>query len=237
MNAPTIYTDPSQSPETVVILTKMQELEKHLENMPDVTNEQAASLVSEYRTQLRKQAKELDTERLEMTKPIRDLTTTLNQKYNVHIERAERAAKLCDSLLMPWMKEQKRLRDEAEAKARQEAEEVARLKKAEDDALRKAQQIATETADAEGLKEAELDVNEARAALNELGTRTGLKPNAPPPAKSVTGALGSTTGLREVWKYRVVDISKVPEEYLVDPEDRIKKRELNKIDEGSHAGA
>lgn len=232
-----IRTDPSQSQQTVAILTKMQELEKHLENMPEVKTEEDASLVSEYRTQLRKQAKELNDERLEMTKPIRELTTTLNQKYNVHIERAERAAKLCDNLLIPYMQEQRRIREEAEAAERQRREEEEAARKAEQEALAKAQKIAQETTDAEALKEAEGSVNEARAALNELGTRTARQPLAPPPAKSVTGVLGSTTGLRDVWKYRVVDISQVPEEFLVPPEERVKKRELNKIAKSQKADA
>jgi len=234
-NVPTIYTDPSQSESTVVILGKMQELEKHLENMPEVADEEQASLVSEYRTQLKLQAKELDTERLGMTKPIRELTTTLNQKYNVHIERAERAARLCDNLLMPYMQEQKRIREEAERAAAEAKREEDKLKAEEEAALKRAQQIATETADAAALTEAEGDVSEARAALNKLGTRTSKAPMAP--AKSVTGALGSKTGLREVWKYKVVDISKVPEEYLLPPEERVRKGELNKVAKSQQGNA
>ena len=223
---PTIYTDPSQSEGVTVILTNMQELEKHLENMPEVASEEDAALVSEYRTQLRKQAKDLNDERLEMTKPIRDHVTMLNQKFNVHIERAERAAKLADNLLMPWMKEQKRKREEAEAAEAERKREEAEARRKEDDALKEAQRIATETADAEALREAEDNVSDARDALNKLGTRTSQQVVPP---KSVDGALGSKTHITEVWKYRVVDIDKVPEEYLVPPEERIRKKELNRL--------
>ena len=225
-SAPVILTDPSQSQEVVITLGKMQELEKHLENMPEVATADDASLVSEYRTQLKKQARDLDNERKTMTEPLRSLTTTLNQKFNVHIERAERAAKLCDNLLMPYMREQKRIREEAEAAERARKAEEQRLRQEEEETLRKAQQIAAETKDATALKAAEAGVSAAKAALNQLGTRTSEQIV---PSKSVTGSLGAKTGLREIWKYRVVDISKVPEEYLVDPEDRIRKRELNLI--------
>lgn len=225
-DAPRLYTDPSQSEATVTILRDVQQLEGYLENMPEVASEEEAELVSEYRTQLRKRCKELDQERLNMTKPFREGITNLNQKYNVHIERAERAAKLCDNLLMPWMREQKRIREEAERAERERLAAEAEARRRLEAEQAEAERIARETADAEALQSAESNVNEARAALNQLGTRTGKQVA---PAKSVTGSLGSTTGLREVWKYRVTDISKVPEEYLVDPEDRVRKGELNKL--------
>ncbi len=222
---PVIYTDPSQSEATVVILDNMQVLESKLENMPPVTTADHAEIVSEYRAQIKKQAKSLNDERLSMTAPLREITTRLNQKYNVHIERAERASKLADNLLMPWMQEQRRIREEAEALERKAKQEEADAQRKEDEALAEAQRIASETKDAVALGEAEEKVNEARAGLNKLRTR----PVMPTVAKTIEGALGSKTGLREIWKYRVVDISKVPEEFLVDPADRVRKGEINKI--------
>lgn len=228
-NAPVIRTDPTQDPAVVESLEKMEVLERAMDNMPAVDNEEDAALVAEYRTRLRLQAKELDQFRLAMTAPLRNLTTDLNKKFHVYVERAERAAKICDNLLMPWMREQKRLRDEAEAKAAAERAEEERLRREEEEAIAEAQRIAEETADTDALKKAEANVTEARAALNQLGTRSSRLPIPPMPAKSVKGVLGSTTGLRENWKYKVVDISKVPEEYLVDPEDRVRRGMLNNI--------
>jgi len=220
-----IYNDPSEKESTVAILTNVHVLESKLENMPDVTTAEQAEIVSEYRAQLRRQVKDLDAERLAMTAPIREHITMLNQKYNVHIERAERAGKLCDSLLMPYMKEQARIREAAEAAERQRRAEEAEAKRKEEEALREAQRVAAETKDAEALKEAEAKVTAAKAGLNELRTR----PVMPTAAKSVTGMLGSKTGLRKVWKYKIVDISKVPEQFLLPPEERVQKGELNKI--------
>ena len=224
-SAPVIYTDPSQSEATVVIIDNMQALEVALDNMPEVKTADQAEVVSEYRAQSKKQAKSLNDERLKMTAPLREVTTNLNQKYNVHIERAERAAKLCDNLLMPYMQEQRRIREEAERKERERQEQERAAKQAEEDALREAQRIAAETKDTAALTQAEESVNQARAKLNQLKTR----PVAATPAKSIEGALGSKTGIRKIWKYRVADISLVPEQYLVDPEDRIRKAELNAI--------
>ena len=223
--APTIMTDPSQSAETVNILNDILQLESYLENMPDVDTAEQAEVVTEYRAQLRRRVKDLNEERLTMTKPIRELTTTLNQKYNVHIERAERAAKLCDNLLMPYMRELQRQREEAERAERERREEEERAAREKAEAEAEAERIAKDEKDAEALKEAEQKVEEARAGLDAVRSR----PAGQSVAKSVKGAMGSTTGLRKVWRYKVVDISKVPEEFLVDPEDRVRRGDLNKI--------
>ena len=222
---PMIFTDPSQSKATVVILENMQALESALDNMLPVETPEQAEIVSEYRAQSKKQASGLDKERLSMTAPLREVTTRLNQKYNVHIERAERAAKLCDNLLMPYMVEQRKIREAAEEAERIRKAAEAKARQEEEAALAEAQRVASETQDTAKLIEAEEQVNKSRAALNQLRTR----PLAAAPAKSIEGALGSKTGLRKVWKYKVVDISLVPEQYLVDPEDRLRKGELNAI--------
>ena len=224
-NMPVIYTDPSQSEATVVILENMKALEDALDNMPPVKTAEDAELVSEYRAQSKKQAKGLNDERLSMTAPLREVTTRLNQKYNVHIEQAERAAKLCDNLLLPYMQEQRQIREAAEQEERERKAAADKARREEEAAIAEAQRIASETQDTAALARAEEQVNKSRAALNQLRTR----PLAPTPAKSITGALGSKTGLRKVWKYKVVDITKVPEQYLVDPEDRIRKVELKAI--------
>jgi hypothetical protein len=220
-----IYTDPNQSESTVKILGNVLMLESKLENMPAVETAEQAEIVSEYRAQLNRQAKELDKERLAMTAPVREHITMLNQKYNVHIERAERACKLCDNLLMPYMKEQRRKREEAERKAAAEKRAEEEARQVAEEAERAAEKIAAETQDAEALKEAESRVTAAKAGLNELRSR----PVAPTPAKSVVGMLGSATGLRKIWKYKLVDISKVPEAYLLPPEERLQKKALNQI--------
>ncbi len=223
--APAIFTDPSQSPNTVVILEDMHTLEEKLENMPAVQDEEQAALVSEYRAQFAKKEKALNKERLEMTKPIRELQTKLNQKYNVHIERAKRMVTLAGNLLTPWMLAQQKIREEAERVERERREEEERMEREEAAAVAEAERVAKETTDAEALKAAEAKVSKAKESLNEVSTRRV----APPPNKSVTGVMGSSTGLRKNWKYRVVNISEVPEEYLVAPEDRIHKGKVNAI--------
>lgn len=43
----------------------------------------------------------------------------------------------------------------------------------------------------------------------------------------ITGSYGSKVSTREVWKYRIVDIKKVPEAFLVPVEERVNKSALN----------
>jgi hypothetical protein len=47
------------------------------------------------------------------------------------------------------------------------------------------------------------------------------------PAKTLATSHGSKVQLRRDWKYRVVDITKVPEEYLVPADERVQKGKLN----------
>lgn len=222
---PRIYTDPTQSVTTVEIISDMDMLEEKLTNMPNVASDEECEIVSEYRAQFRAKAKLLDKERLAMTEGARATVKMVNEKYTAIIERAQRCTQLADNKLLPFMQERERKRRAAEDAARRQRE-------AEEEALRKeaaakaeAERIANETQDAEALKASEAAVREAREGLNEL-RRT---PVPKVEAKSVDGVLGSSTGLRKVWKYRLTDIAKVPEEYLVPPEERLNKGALNKL--------
>lgn len=225
MNMPRIYTDPSQSETTVQIVSDMDLLEDKLINMPDVKTDEECELVSEYRAQFRSKAKTLDKERMEMTKGARETVKLVNDKYRAIIERAERCTQLADNKLLPFMRERERQRQAAEDEARQarEAEEAAlrETKAAEEEAER----IASETQDAAALAKAEDVVKDARAGLDEL-RRT---PVARPAAKSVEGLLGSTTGIRKNWKYRISDFSQVPDEWLIPEDERLDKGKLNTV--------
>jgi hypothetical protein len=220
---PRIYTDPSQSKITVNLLADMDSLESNLENMPNVETEQEAELVSEYRAQFRVKWNALDKERLAMTEGSRQTTKMVNDKYNTILDRMDRCTQLADNKLLPYMQERERIRRQAEAdqagalRLEQEAERKRVL--AEEDAIR----VAAESQSAEDLHKAEEKLEDARDGLSAL-QRTPL---AIPASKSVTGTLGSSTGMRKNWKYKLVDITKVPEEYLIDPVERLHKGKLN----------
>lgn len=231
---PRIYTDPSQSEVTVGLLSDMDMLESKLENMPNVATEEQAELVSEYRAQFRAKHNALDKERLKMTEGSRATTKMVNDKYNQILDRMNRCTQLADNKLMPYMQERERLRREAEQKAAdQKREEEAAAKKAKE-AEDEANRVAAESQDAEELHEAESKVDDARDGLDAL-RRTPMP--TPTVRKSVTGTLGSSTGMRQNWKYKISDFSKIPDEYLIPEEERLNKGALNKLAKGEQGNA
>ncbi len=225
MNMPRIYTDPSQSEATVAIISDMDMLEEKLTNMPNVATDEELELVSEYRAQFRAKSKVLDKERLTMTEGARATVSMVNDKYREIIERAERCVQLATNKMMPFMRERERKREEAE----REAEEARRAEEAAAAtalaAEQEANRVAAETQDAVALSKAEDVVKDARAGLDEL-RRTPVAKAAP---KSVEGVLGSQTGMRKNWKYRIADFSKVPDRFLIPEADRLDKGQLNTI--------
>jgi len=225
MNMPRIYTDPSQSETTVAIIGDMDLLEDKLTNMPDVATDEEAELVSEYRAQFRAKSKQLDKERLAMTEGARATVSMVNDKFRAIIERADRCTQLADNKLLPFMRERERQRKAAEDEARRQREEEAEAQRVADEAAAEAERIASETQDAEALKDAEAKVKYARSGLDEL-RRT---PIAKPEKKAVQGSLGSQTGMRKNWKYRIADFSKVPEDWLIPEADRLDKGKLNTV--------
>ena len=225
MNMPRIYTDPSQSKTTVAIVSDMDMLEEKLINMPDVKTDEEAEMVSEYRAQFNGKAKLLDKERLEMTTGARDTVKMLNDKYNVIIERSKRMVQLADNKLLPFMRKREEERREADRKRHEQEEAERKAAREAQDAIDEANRVANETQDAEALQEAEAVVEEARAGLDALKKT----PVARATERSVQGSLGSKTSVIKVWKYRLTDINKVPEDYLVPPEERLHKGALNAV--------
>lgn len=222
---PRIYTDPAQSEKTVIIVGDMDLLEEKLTNMPDVETDEQAELVSEYRAQFRGKANALDKERLAMTEGSRATTKMVNDKYNVIIERAQRCTQLADNKLIPYMRKREKERQEAERKRREAEEEERQAAAVAKTAREEADRVAAESTSAEELAGAQKDLDDARDGLDSL-KRT---PVARPVKAAVQGTLGSQTAMRKNWKYKLTDITKVPEDYLVPPEERLAKGALNTV--------
>lgn len=230
---PRIYTDPNQSKTTVAIVGDMDMLESKLTNMPNVTTDEEAEIVSEYRAQFRAKKNLLDKERLAMTEGARSTVAMVNDKYREIIERAERCTQLADNKLLPFMQERERQRLAAVAEAERQRDEEEEAQRVAQQAKDDAERIAAETQDAEALKEAESKVVDARAGLDAL-RRT---PAPQPEKKAVQGVLGSGTAMRKNWKYRIADFSLVPEEWLIPEVERLDKGKLNTVAKRDQANA
>lgn len=72
----------------------------------------------------------------------------------------------------------------------------------------------------EEIEQAKQGVLTAREELNDLTKRPGKE-------DEVVGVFGSKTKLRDHWTWKITDISKVPEDYLVEPEKRVLRAKLN----------
>jgi hypothetical protein len=107
---------------------------------------------------------------------------------------------------------------------------IAKLKEEADNAgikvtnyLIKKEKAAREAEEAKAKDEIEMAKQGVAVAREEVDVLT-RKPEKP---GEVTGMMGSKTGLRDHWTWKIVDISKVPEEYLVDPAKRVLRSKLN----------
>lgn len=167
-----------------------------------VADDAQASLVGEFRAQLNAKIKDLDAERLDMGSGLRASLEKINAKYNGKITELKSILSRVDAGLRTYLVEQRRRAEEAE-RERVEAERRAR---------------------------------EDQAAAEAQAAEAGVEPpppvvfEAPPPVETkITGTMGSRVSTRDVWKWRITDIKKVPEQYLVAPEDRVQKSVLNAL--------
>lgn len=168
-----------------------------------IRDESEAALASEYRARVNQQIKDLDAERLDMGEGLRTTLAKINERFNVPINALKAKLGAVDNALKAYLQEQ-RVLAEAMARAAREQEEQ-RL--------------------------------EAAVAARRAAVDAGLPPPEEPeplPAvvipevpKMIEGSFGSKVSSREVWKYRIVDIKKVPEAFLVPVEDRVNKSALN----------
>lgn len=149
---------------------------------------------------IRDTEKAADTERLAITKPFRDGIDGINNRFKNMIDPISKAKKTIDKKMVDWkVAEDERLRKEAIALRQKEVEE----------AKAKAEALAVE---------GDLDGADSVMATAE---KTEKAPVVAETISSVTGAAGGSASTRDVWKFRIVDQSKIPAEYFILDEKKI----------------
>jgi hypothetical protein len=196
---PTIYTKVEQRPTAIDLLDAAVELAAHGGKFLVIETDDQAALAGEYRAQAQAQIKNLDTERLEMTEGARKTVERINTRFNTPINELKAKVAAIDKAIRAWMQKKA-----DEARKQREALEAAQ-------------------------REEQLRLE---AEARELGIESPPPPPpiVTPPAEDpyrLTGTHGSQSVLRDNWKYRVKDISKVPDHLLVPPEERIAKSVMN----------
>jgi hypothetical protein len=194
------------------------------------------------------------------TAPMREALKKVDASLQAHLaakQAEERRAREAEERRLREA-EERRLREEIEAKrradiARLEAEESARraaeaAKRAEDrgserakaEAARAQKAAADAREVAERAERERADQEREAAADREHAEQRALEIASAPAAidlRSIGGTFGSKTSQRENWKYRVVDIAKVPEQFLVAPDERVQKSVLNALARSQKAAA
>lgn len=228
---------------TIQAQPKAQELAEKYATIPAIIpNPETSAKVGELIKQIRSHKKTLEDERLSFTKPINDVVTRINARFKILTNGLVDAMADLTVRNTVFLEEERRKADEAEARLRAEqeakaAEEAARLedeaKKMEDEA--KAKQAEVDRLQAEGdAEKAEIMQREADARAKEAAATTAeaemvLEEGSDAPAPivmrndKVRGEYGTTTGLRDQWKWAKVKIEDVPLEWLMLDESKITK--------------
>lgn len=195
----------------------------------------------------------------EMTAALKQVDAVLgaHMRAKQEAERREREAREA---------EQRRIREEEERRQREADEQRRAAERAQAEAeaaARAAQEAAARAAErgsaraqaeaakaardaaarAEAAAKAEADrlaaeraAEEERRRAEESRQQLAATPIADS-GKRVAGSFGSKTTMRDNWTYRIVDITKVPEAFLVAPEQRVQKATLNAMARSQKAAA
>lgn len=230
-DAPVIYTDLSQRKSAVALAEAATVLVDKAAKYDTILADADAALVAELRARVNDQIKKLDEERLEMTKGARETVAMINSKFKVHIDALQGQLTRIDRVIKDYLrrketeaKEAERLRQEAAAKL---AEEQAAAQAAAEAELLKAQKAET----AEDRERALTAAAQAATQVQKLDKQLDVTLQAPAPAAptKITGVAGSKLSNRENWTWRVTDIGKVPEAYMIPPVDRLDRKVLDAL--------
>lgn len=198
---PIIYTDVQQRPTALQLFESAEVLEAAGGKLESIADDTQQAVATEWRAQAQQLIKELDAERLETTEGARKTIERINARFNAPIEKLRGFVRSIDAALKKYIA------------AKAEAQRQERLEQ-------------------ERLQREEQAKREAEAAEKGVEPPPPPAPIVAPPAANparLTGSHGASGGLRDNWKWRVKDISKVADNLLVAPEDRIQKPVMNSL--------
>ena len=167
--------------------------------------------------------KSRNNQRLKITRKFDEAKEEVMALFRPGIAFLDEAIEILDANMLEYVKEQTRIREEAERvareaqeRARMEAEEKARkeaetARKAEEEA-QEAARMAKSKKDKKAAEEAAEIARKAQEKADEAKQESQTIADAPPPAV-VTEEL---KGTRSTWYYEIVDFSSLPDEYKVE---------------------
>ena len=226
-----VFTHLTQSQDAVELRDSANVLISKDGKFIEPTDDASAAAITEFIAQCKAVVKLLESKRQEMKAPILSKTKELEASFKGEdgpMTRLGSVIKAAEGKLRPYLAEKQRLQRAEEQRLRdvaaQEQREREDARQAEEDALAEAAAATNQ----DERSEAEANVEAARKDLDDLGTRQPVVP-APTTGAKTRGSAGSTAQLRDNWQYELVDIALVPDNFLVDPVDRLNRGKLNKM--------
>jgi colicin import membrane protein len=156
--------------------------------------------------------KEVDDLRKSLTKPLDDSKKRIMELFGKPLDFLEKAEQAVKSAMLKWQQEQERIRkaeeERLQAEQRRQAAELERqAKEAEERAAKLKTSEAREKA-------------EAKAA--ELKSQAAVVASVNPVVESAFVAVKGVA-TRTVWKFKIVDVNKIPREFMIPDEKLIGK--------------
>lgn len=230
-----IITTMEQDTEATDLVVNAHVLAAKVDNYLEIKDEPTAEKANELLKHLKKTKKEVDEKRKALTAGARKTVENINEEFKPYITELDDQIKRLTPALTRYLRE----KEEAERKAREEKERKAREKaEAERREVEAHYQKELEGLEAKlkktkaGTKrnnEIKDEINAIRAklgmAMRHFEEKTEAEPEPSAPAR-VGGVHGAKSTVRIDYDYELMDISKVPEEYLKPPEERLARSAL-----------
>ena len=183
--------------EAVAKTEQTQALSQSYDNF-EIATASAYAHAGEDLKQLKSAWKEIDALRKSLTKPLDHSKKKIMDFFREPLNRIKQAESKVSSAMIGWAKEQERIRKAEEERLREaQRKEAARLAK-----------LAAK-AEARGDRE---KASEFDSRAEDVGFAA---PVAVPKTTKIAGL-----AMTEIWKYRVVDVSKIPRQYMI-PNDKM----------------
>lgn len=229
-----MHTEIESLPEVRAITAQITDLEKFAASYTVTTPEQYAAGADDLRN-VKAQQKKLEETRTSLTKPINESLRRLNDFFKAPAEKLAGIERTIKGKLVAYQDEQDRLRREAQRRADEEATAARRKAEAEAAAARakadaeaaalrakaEAEAAAGNAAEAAKLAaraDTKLEKAEVKAQALETAAAQTVAPIVQAETPKVTGV-----ATRKVWKFEVTDSSKLPREFLMPDEQKIRK--------------
>lgn len=179
----------------------------------------------EHLKRIKTKFKQLDNLRKSLTKPLDESKDRIIQLFSKPLNFLAKAESSIKSAMLSWQTEQERIRREEERKlqdAARKKEDALRVIKTEQErvwrekeeaARKEAERLAAE-GKAEEAAKARVEADKAAAKANERAAQA-QEICVPVPVLNSTVEKIAGIATRSIWKFRIVDVNKIPRQYMV----------------------